>query len=263
MLIVVDGAVDLPLDLVHSPRVRVVSGDIRLDDEHFHGSGPEFWDLLRRGATLSTSPPTVAALTEAYRQSEQVCALHVSGELSATLAHAQDAAGLLGQSVTTIDTRSLSVGAGLIAARVHQAIEEGIPDTSILDLARSLPQRIHTFAVVQDTGALRRSGRAGLLPSDRLHAGRPLLIALRGRAVALDQAKKRSDIIRRLASHAADSSGHSMTAWALGHGDAADARDVTAQLTKAFGMAPEFDVPLDLIVAVHVGPESLVVGVYA
>lgn len=50
-------------------------------------------------------------------------------------------------------------------------------------------------------------------------------------------------------------------AWALGHGDAADVDAVVKGFSHYLGQAPAFVSLLDPTVGVHLGPESLVVGV--
>ena len=121
MLVVTDGAVDLPPRLSSGKGVRVVPGEVWVGDEPFHGDQAVFWDLLRGGTFPSTNPPTVSALAEAYDAGELVCAVHVSADLSATMARGQEAAARVGSGVIVIDTRSLSVGAGMIAAAVRRA----------------------------------------------------------------------------------------------------------------------------------------------
>ena len=86
MLIVTDGAVDLPAPLEESPLLRIVPGAVWLKDEPFVGGVDEFWALLRRGAYPSTTPPAVDALVEAYGDTDAICAMHVSAELSSTVA---------------------------------------------------------------------------------------------------------------------------------------------------------------------------------
>ena len=108
----------------------------------------------------------------AYQHPDLVIALHVSGQLSATVQRAQEAAERVGSGVSVIDTGSLSVGAGLIVSELHEvARSESAP--SLVDVARSLPSRLHTFALVQDVDALRRSDRSGLLPSSHLARNHP------------------------------------------------------------------------------------------
>ena len=169
MLIVTDGAVDLPPALELSGRVRVVAGEIWVGDTAFQGVRDEFWSILRRGTFLSTTPPTVNTLTDAYRHDGLVLGVHVSAELSATVTRALGAAQLAGAGVVVVDSRSLSVGAGLVAVAIDQAALNREPEQSIIDVAKSLPDQLHTFVLVQDAEPLRRGGRAGLLPRDHVH----------------------------------------------------------------------------------------------
>jgi DegV family protein with EDD domain len=260
MLIVTDTAVDLPAGLALSPLVRIVSGDVRQGDRPLVCSNEELWDQIRRGEPLSTAPPTVDALADAYRQSEMVCAIHVSGELSATLARAREAADRMGPRLTIVDSRSFSVGAGLVVAAVHRSIDVSIPEASAFDLASSLPGRLHTFALVEDVKSLKRSGRTGLLPEVHLH-NRPVVLGIRGRALFLEQAKDRSAGLASLVTHARSSAQSGLGAWALGHGDATDRDAVVEQLAKGLGRAPSFVTSLGPVVGTHIGPNAIVVGV--
>jgi fatty acid-binding protein DegV len=64
MLIVTDGAVDLPPRLSASDGVRVVRGEISVEDQPFRDDEAGFRSLLRSGVFPATTPPTVAALAE-------------------------------------------------------------------------------------------------------------------------------------------------------------------------------------------------------
>lgn len=261
MVIVVDAAVDLPPELDSSPGVLTVPGEVWLGDQAFSGSRQEFWPRLRAGAMPSTRPPTVGALARAYRQAEAVVAVHVSAQLSATVSRAREALEEAANSVTLVDTGSLSVGAGLVAQALHGCVERRSPDAAVIAMARVLPDRLHTYVLVQDTAWLRRSGRAGLLPERVRGRDRPLILAVRGRAIVLEQAKNRSNGIRALAARAKGTAGPSRATWALGHGDAPDVADVVDIVGQVLGDPPSFTVPLDPAVGTHVGPGAVVVGV--
>ena len=263
MRIVTDGAVDLAPTLEFSERVRVVPGEVWIGDKPFAGDRGEFWRTLRAGTFPATSPPTVNALAEAYRHDDLVVALHVSAKLSATMTRAREAAQRAGSGIAVVDTRSLSVGSGLLASAVDQAAHDPRGIDSITDFAIGLPDQLHTFVIVEDPEALRRSGRAGLLPKDHVAKARPLLLAVRGRAVVLDQPKDRAKALRQLARHARQSTDSNVAAWALGHGDAADLDEITDLLCTSFGGPPEFVVAIDPTVGAHVGADAVVVGVMA
>jgi fatty acid kinase fatty acid binding subunit len=260
VLIVVDGAVDVPEALDTSALLRRVPGQVWMGDTPFDAGPEEFWAQLRRGTYPSTTPPTVNALVQAYQHPDLVIALHVSGQLSATLQRAEAAAARVGPGVVVIDTRSLSVGAGLLAAAVHRAAERPDRPEPLVDFARSLPERLHTFALVQQVESLRRSDRGGLLPASHLARNHPLVLAVRGRVVALGQPRHRAAAISDLASHVRRSAGPRPGSWALGHGDATDLDTALGELTRAIGTSPCFVASLDPTVGAHLGPDALVVG---
>lgn len=269
LLVVVDGAVDAPLS--GSARFEVVNGQVHFGEARFDGSPETLWELLRKGSYPSTTPPTVGALAAAYEQAGHVVGVHVSAALSATVTRAKEAAARVqahsGSQVTVVDTRSLSVGSGLIAAALVSALDRrGTDAAAIARQAQRLPGLLHTFALVQDVDTLRASGRAGLLPPGRLDHHRPLLLAVRGRAVPLEQCRDRRGAVDRLAAHLRHSlgttgrrpgGGHE---WALGHGAAPDVTSVAARLSELLGCPPRFVVPVDPTVGVHVGPDALIVA---
>lgn len=260
MLIVFDGAVDIPDDLADSPLLRRVPGEV-WDGETALGDADSFWAQLRQGNYPSMTPPTVSALAAAYDHPDVVVALHVSGRLSATVRRAEEAAERAGPGIVVIDTGSISVGAGLVVAAVYHFAQHMGGSDSLVEFAKSLPGRLHTFAIVQDVESLRRGDRSGLLPSSHLARNHPLLLAVRGRIVALSQPKHRSGAISDLATHVRRSTGPRSGAWALGHGDAADAESVVDHLTKSLEAPPRFVTRLDPTVGAHLGPDSIVVGV--
>jgi fatty acid-binding protein DegV len=165
VLIVTDSAVDVPGTLLGSELLRRVPGDVWAGEAPFAGDVDDFWAELRKGNYPSTTPPTLDALAVAYQERGPVIGLHVSRLLSATLSRAEEAAGRAGPGAVVVDTRSLSVGAGLVVATVHQAAQHADTAEPVIELARSLPERLHTFALVQAVESLRRSDRAGLLPA--------------------------------------------------------------------------------------------------
>jgi DegV family protein with EDD domain len=260
MLIVTDGAVDVPETFTGSALLRRVPGEVWDGEAPFRGGVEEFWAQLRKGVYPSTTPPTVSDLARAYQHPDLVIALHISRQLSATVQHAEEAAARAGPDVVVIDTRSFSVGSGLIVAAVCKAAEGSTASEPIIEFAKSLPERLHTFAIVQEVESLRRSNRSGLIPTSHLVRNHPLILAVRGRVVTLAQPKHRSGAISEIAKHLLRSVGHEPGAWALGHGDATDVDAVIDGLTRALGRRPNFFTPLDPIVGAHLGPEAIVVG---
>ena len=74
VLIVTDGAVDLPPVLELSAGCVSCPAKSGSETQPFNGDRAEFWRTLRQGTFPSTTPPTVNAIAEAYRHHDLVLA---------------------------------------------------------------------------------------------------------------------------------------------------------------------------------------------
>jgi fatty acid-binding protein DegV len=72
-----------------------------------------------------------------------------------------------------VDSRSLSVGTGLVTAAVARAATGGADFAPVKRLARRLVDEVHIHAAIDDVDYLLRGGRAGLVDA---HAGPGSLI---------------------------------------------------------------------------------------
>lgn len=258
--VVTDAGADLPASLAEALGIRIVHGAVHFGTELWQGSEQEFWEAVRRGGPApSTSPPTAAALAEAFSGAEFVCSIHVSAELSRTVEHAKEAAAGA-ESVHVVDTRSLSVGTGLVAVAAAEAAELNTGFHQVKALVRRLVDQAHVYAVIEDVSFLIRGGRAGLIGASAKPGSRQVL-AVRGHAIPLGHARDRPGAIRELLHHVAGHGGHSVDRWAVGHGDADDAEDFVGRARRQLGRAPSFVVPLGPAVGTHAGPGALILGV--
>jgi fatty acid-binding protein DegV len=108
MRIVTDTAADLPRSLVAAGRITVARGAVRFGGREWRGEAEQFWSEVGRSPDLpATEAPSAGELAAAYRGDDPVLAVHVSGELSRTLAHATEAAETATNSVRVIDNVTL------------------------------------------------------------------------------------------------------------------------------------------------------------
>jgi DegV family protein with EDD domain len=273
--IVTDGAVDLPpstgtagnaaLGDASDNRVIVVSGPVTFGEREWSGEPERFWSELGKGPDVpATRPPSSADLAAAYTANDDVLAVHVSSELSRTFAHAVEAAESTPARVDVVDSRSLSVGAGLAVQAASEAVSKGLKGDALRDLVDTTVDRVHVHAVIDDVDFLVRGGRAGLVAAkvDRRshrHAYRHL-IAVRGHVIPVRQVRNREDAIRELVEHVRDHVGGSSSRWAVGHGDAPDVDGFVERLVGVFGCEPVYVTLLGAAVGSHVGPRALLVG---
>ena len=167
--IVVDSSCDLPNEIVDRfgfvlAPIQIMEGDrTYLDRIDIHAA--EVYERMRNGrASFTTSQPTPAAFAEAYRDArstarEALC-LTLSSGLSGTLASAQAAVAASGlEGITVFDSRSISLGLGMLALRARELAEEGMTTVQLVDELVRIRSRSGAFIVVGRIENLVRSGR--------------------------------------------------------------------------------------------------------
>ena len=257
--ILTDGGADLPEELTEAFGIPIVRGPVHLNGDDWHGSTEEFWRTVRSGTMApSTGPPGREAFADAFAVGDPVCAVLVSSELSRTVDQAKEAAGSSPQ-IHVVDSRSLSVGTGLITSVLAETAATGAGFEAVKQLARRLVDDVHVHAVIDDVGFLLRGGRAGLV-DEHAKPGFRYVVAVKGHVIPLERAKDREGAIRHLLHHLSHHAPHGIKRWAVGHGDAADVDSFAARAEKALGSPPHFVVPIGPSVGAHAGPGALVLG---
>lgn len=169
---VADTACDLPDSVVFEKQVglvplQVVVGD-RVYRDRLELSAPEFFTRLRSGQDATTSQPTRQAFTEVYqdalRVAEKIVVVTVSKPLSGTYANAEAAAKeVASDRISLVDSRSASLGEGMLVLRGLELAAQGVPPGEIAtELARVRTQS-SGFFVVDKLDRLIRSGRVSRL----------------------------------------------------------------------------------------------------
>ncbi len=171
--VVTDSACDLSDELADRYGIDVVPLTIRFGDEELLDrrdlSPAEFWRRCRASASLpETAAPPPGAFTNAYERAatqgaDGVLCLTLSAGVSATYQAALAGAGPLEGRVpvTVVDTRSLTMGQGLICIAAAELAATGAPLDAVGALAADLVGRTHMLGVVDTLDHLQRGGRIG------------------------------------------------------------------------------------------------------
>ena len=144
---------------------QLIVGD-RVYKDRLELTADEFLERLRAGVDASTSQPAPQDFRDAYadalRGAETVVAVVVSRALSGTWANAEAAARAVGDGrVTVVDSRSASLGEGLLVLRGLELARAGwTPEAIARELVRVRDQSAGYFAV-DNFERLVRSGRVG------------------------------------------------------------------------------------------------------
>jgi hypothetical protein len=210
--LVVDSSCDLPdavLDrygIVMVPIQVIEGGTTYLD--RIGISREVLYQRMAQGTIFTTSQPTPAAFVQGFEDalsgSDAVLAVLLAKALSGTFASGQAAAKALGRPITLVDSRSASLGMGLLALRGAELIEEGWDAPAIAAELSRVRDRSGGFFTVDTFDNLLRSGRVG---RGRAWLGtlldvKPILeVGNDGRVVPLDRVRGRDALVPRVLRH--------------------------------------------------------------
>lgn len=171
--VVTDSSCDLPAELVDKWGVEVVPLSIRFGSEEFVDrrdlTPEEFWTRCAAASVLpETAAPSPGAFEQAFRRqadagADAVVCLVLSTKLSATGQAATTAAAAMGDEVTVkvVDTRSVSLGLGLLVLEAAEMASDGAGLDEIVARCEALAAGIEIHATLDTLDHLRKGGRVG------------------------------------------------------------------------------------------------------
>jgi DegV family protein with EDD domain len=170
--IVTDSACDLTDELVATHNVVVVPLTIRFGQEELEDrrqlSPDEFWlRTAGKGDLPETSAPSPGSFVAAFQQAadegaEGILCLNLSSGVSATYASAVTAADTFGAvPVRVVDTRSLTMGQGLMVIAAAEEAAAGADLDTLEAAARDRVDRVRVYGVLGGLDFLQRGGRIG------------------------------------------------------------------------------------------------------
>lgn len=172
--IVTDSSCDLPQDVADSLGITIVSLSIRFGDDEFidrvNITPEEFWQKCDSSPVLpQTAAPSPGDFEKAYRSviaggATGILVVSLSRDLSATMDSAEIGARALADSgvpIEIVDSRTASMGLGLMAMECARMARGGASLESVRDAAREMAGRTHVFGALDTLENLKKGGRIG------------------------------------------------------------------------------------------------------
>ena len=171
--IVSDSACDLNQDEADALGIEIVPLSIRFGDKEFTDrqdlSVAEFYERMAASEALpETAAPAPGAFEQVFRKlagegADGVVCINLSGELSATIESARNAARALeGEvDVRVIDSRTLTAGLGTVVLEAAKAAKDGASTDEVVALADDLVARTRVYAALDTLDNLKKGGRIG------------------------------------------------------------------------------------------------------
>jgi len=277
VIVVTDSTAGMPADLAAQHGVHIIPLWVHFGEQGYRDgvdlTTEQFYPMLAKARNLpTTSQPSAGEFLELYRslagQAEAIVSIHISSELSGTVASALAARQMIPElPVHVIDSRSTSMGLGMIALAAARAAAEGHSAEEVAALAEQLVPRMSVIFVVDTLEYLHKGGRIGgataLLGS--LIQIKPILHLDKGRIEALDKVRNRRKALDRLMGIVAErTEGAGSLHASIVHAQAEEeAEAIRDRVSGAFRFAELYMAGVSPTIGTHVGPGTVGIGFYA
>lgn len=272
--VVTDSTSDLDPVAAGERGLRVVPMTVAFGDESFVSritiTDEQFYERLGRTDELpTTSQPVPAWFEEAYGDAaddgaEAIVSVHLSSELSGTVAQARVVADAQALPVRVVDTRQVGGGVALAALAAHGVAEGGGSVEEVVAAAERVASRVTTLYVVDTLEYLKRGGR---LSSTKALVGnvlrvKPILGMADGSIEVVERTRTWSRAVDRLVELMVESAGDADVDVVVSHGLAPDqAAAVEEALRGRISVHDLVRTRVGPVMGTHAGPGSLGVAV--
>jgi DegV family protein with EDD domain len=277
--IITDSTCEAPDALMQHPAVSVlplsvVFGQTALRDG-IEITREEFWQRLPTADPLPTTSQAtpadfLALFTQFTAAGDEVIAVTISAKLSGTYDSAISARNSLpgNAPIDVIDSRTISVGLGLMLQEAVDMVEAGASRDEIVAKLIRMREKIHLIFVLETLEYLQRGGRIGKAQAlmGTLLKFKPLLAIVDGEVVPVTRVRSRAKALETLQETLLQRVPQRGAQVRLGLTQAVapeEAKAVGDKLAASFDTAQGFIAALGPVIGVHVGPGTIGAAVYA
>jgi DegV family protein with EDD domain len=227
-----------------------------------------FWAKLRSSPHHPrTAQPAPGDFLDVYKRladaGEEIISLHISSRLSGTVGSAQIAAQMLPEAkVTVIDTKSVSMGLGMLVLGAARMAQEGKPAAEIVQWVRDVASRMHIFFTLDTLEFLQKNGRIG--KAQALLGGllgiKPILqVDREGLVAPADKVRGRSKVLGRTLELMQERvpAGRKIRLTVLHTQAPQEAESWLDEVRKLYQVEEHFVADLGSVVATHAGPGTI------
>ena len=276
VIVVTDSTAGLPADLAAGAGLHVIPLWVHFGEKGYRDgvdiTTEQFYPMLSKARKLpTTSQPAAGEFVELYRslagEAEAIVSIHISAELSGTVASAMAARDMLPDlPVHVVDSRSASMGLGLIALAAARAAAAGQSGEQVAALAERIVPRMNILFVVDTLEYLHKGGRIGGASAflGSLIQIKPILQLDRGRIEPLDKVRSRTKAIDRLLEVLAERAGKGgpLRASIVHAQNLEEAEALRKRMAGLFRFDEFYVAGLSPAIGTHTGPGTIGAGFY-
>ena len=275
--IVTDSTTSLPQELVERYHIHVIPTLVLFGMDVYRDgvdlSPPQFYRMLGEASHLpTTSQPSMEDFADFYRslgeEADAIISIHVSEELSGTLASAYAARTTLpGVPIEIIDSRFISMGLGFVVLAAARAAAEGKSVAEAAMAAKEVVPKMNLLFVVETLRYLAKGGRIGgasALIGSVLQI-KPVLCIKDGRIEVQEKVRSTIKARGRMIEIMEERVGPGATVHAaVVHANSlAEAEAMREELARRFNCAELYVTEIGAVIGTHTGPGTVGVAFYA
>lgn len=269
---ITDSTCEAPASVLAHPAVTVLPLYVLFGQQVLRDnvdiSREEFWQRLPTANPLPTTSQATPADFQALFQSmtdagDEVIALVISAKLSGTYDSANQArANLPDRPIDVVDSRSTSVGLGLLLQEAVRMADAGASRGEIVARLQTLRERIRILFVLETLEYLQRGGRIGKAQAfvGTLLRFKPILGIVEGEVVPVTRVRSRAKALNTLQDLLLGQVAERGDAVRLGLTHACvpdEASSIGRILAERFGTGHVFVSDLGPVLGTHVGPGTI------
>lgn len=276
-VILIDSCSDLPIEYIEKNNIPVIGltvnfrGEQIVDDFGKTITYKEFYNAVREGEMATTSQInsyTYKNIFEKYiKEEKSIIYLGFSSQLSGSLNSSYIARNELLEEykeadITIIDTKSASLGEGLIAYYAHEMLKKGCSKDEIVSWVEENIPKVNHWFTVDDLNHLKRGGRissTGAMIGTMLNIKPILTIDGEGKLIPASKVKGRKKAIMSLVDEFKQKSVNPEEQVVfISHGDSLkDALTVKDMITSEFNVKDVIINNIGPVIGAHTGPGTL------
>ena len=277
--VVIDSLVDLPSYFETSLPMKVVGFKVYVNGKEYTDgktiTKEEFYEIASKTDDLRTSYPPPEETYEIYKELEEegveeILALHLPAKVSGFLSSIGSVISRLKAKVKVFDTRSLSGGAGLVAAKMIELFEKGLSFEELEEKFWDIRKNVFIQFSVSSLKFLIKNGRIGKakgLIGTLMNILPILTVDEDGEVAPVSKARGRKKVIEKMVKNVVDFVGNSKFELVIGWGMnevKERALEIKEKIFEIFGekIVKFGTVRISPTVACNAGPDIYGVGVY-
>lgn len=277
--VAIDSCCDLPVEYIRHHHLSVIPLDVHFGEQVFIDrltlTPRKFYEKLDSSPHHpKSSQPTPQKFKETYERLlqiyPQVLSLHLSSKLSGTYQGALSVAKMVApEKIHVVDTRSASVGIGLMIREIEPMIAANEPMEKILAHLDHCIKSMRIFISLKTTDFLVRGGRIGKAKgavAKSLNL-KPILQVVDGEVHPLDKAFGHLNALKKVIDHVKKATRDKRhIRIGVAHANAVGIAEwYVNELSRYFELEPEKILVTDVstVIATHAGPGAAAVAVLA